>query len=173
MRETPQQYVGRILGYLKNMKGKNALRVQLETPKHLSQLVHGVPKRALMKRWRPGKWSVGEILAHLAESEMVSGYRIRMMLSKSGTPIQAIDQDHWARVGRYRGVDPDRALEMFTVLRENNLALLRSLTRVQWSRYGMHEERGKETVRRLTDLVAGHDINHLRQIEGMLKRRRG
>ena len=170
MVETPQQYTKRLLGYLGS---KNPLRVMLETPKVLAQLVHGVPKRTLMRRRRVGKWSVGEILAHLSEAELLSGYRMRQIVTRSGLRIEAMDQDAWARVGRYGKTDPDRALEMFTVLRENNLAYLRGIPRAQWSRYGMHEERGKETLRRLVDLVAGHDINHTMQIQGMLRRRRG
>ncbi len=168
MRETMKQYTRRILGYV---EGKNPLRVQLESPKRLAHLVQGVPKRELLRRPRPGKWSVGEILAHLAETELVWAYRLRMKLTRSGTLIQAMDQNAWARVSRYRTMDPDRSLELFTVLRENNLALQRSLTPAQWLRHGVHEERGKETVRKLSRLMAGHDLNHLMQIEGILGRR--
>jgi hypothetical protein len=165
MNETPQQYMHRVLGYT---KGRNPLRVQLETPKRLAQLVHGVPKRTLMRRPRKDKWSVGEVLAHLAETELLFGFRLRMVLSKNGTPIQAMDQEAWARVSKYRTADPDRSLEMFTVLRENNLVLLVSLPRRMWSHYGLHEERGRETVRRMAQMMAGHDLNHLRQVESIL-----
>lgn len=170
MQETAQQYTKRLLGYLGN---KNPLRVMLETPKLLAQLVHGVPKRTLMTRRRVGKWSVGEILAHLSEAELVYGWRLRIMVSRNRILIQAMDQDAWARIGRYRKTDPDRALEMFTVLRENNLHYLKSLSRSEWNHYGMHEERGKETLKHFVSLTAGHDLNHTMQIQGMLRRRRG
>jgi hypothetical protein len=42
-----------------------------------------------------------------------------------------------------------------------------------WNYYGMHEERGKETVKRMTEMMAGHDLNHLKQIEKILRRKQG
>ena len=166
MAETVQQYVRRIRGYV---QGKDPLRVQQATPGCIRKLVRRLPRRQLKRRPAPGKWSITEILAHLAEVELVAGYRIRMILSAPGTPIQAFDQDVWAKVGRYRELDPRKCLEMFCILREQNLTLLRSLTPRQWKQYGMHQERGKESVARIAEMFAGHYLNHLRQIERLAK----
>jgi hypothetical protein len=95
----------------------------------------------------------------------VGGNRIRTILGAPGTPIQAFDQDDWAKAMRYREQDARSSLEAFCILRERNLALLRSLSPRQWKQYGMHQERGKETVARVTEMFAGHDLNHLKQIE--------
>ena len=165
MAETIRQYVRRILGYV---EGRNPLQVQQATPRRLARLIHGRSRARLARRPAPGKWSVAEILAHLAEAEMVGGYRMRMILSASGTPIQAFDQDKWARVSNYARQDPRQSLELFSALRRGNLALLRSLKPRQWRMYGMHAERGKETVARIATMFAGHDINHTRQIEKIL-----
>ena len=167
MAETVQQYVRRILG---NVKGRDPLRTQQATPRRLARLIRGRRRSQLTRRPGRGKWSVAEILAHLAEAEMVGGYRMRMILSANGTPIQAFDQDVWARVSSYGRQDPKHSLELFTALRRSNLALLRSLKPRQWRMYGMHSERGKETVARLATMFAGHDINHTRQIEKILHR---
>jgi len=167
MKETVQQYIGRIRGYV---AGKDPLRVQAATPGRIRKLVRRLPSRRLKRRPAPGKWSIAEILAHLAEVELVAGYRIRMILGSPGTKIQAFDQDLWAKVGRYRALDAHHSLEMFRILREHNLALLRSLKPRQWKQYGMHQERGKETVARITEMFAGHDLNHLKQIERLAKR---
>jgi len=161
MRETPKQYTKRILGYV---GGRHPLRVQRATPAKLTRLVRPLTRRQIRRRPAPGKWSIGEILAHLAETELVGGYRMRMILSKSGTPIQAFDQDVWARNSSYDRMDPKKSLETFCVLRQANLALLKSLPRSKWSCYGMHAERGKETIRRVADMFAGHDLNHLQQV---------
>ena len=166
MAETVKQYVRRIRGYV---QGKKPLRVQQATPGRIRKLVRPLTRRQLKRRPAPGKWSITEILAHLAEVELVAGYRIRMILGSPGTPIQAFDQDVWAKVGRYRELDPRKCLEMFSILRDHNLALLRSLTPRQWKQYGMHQERGKETVARIAEMFAGHDLNHLRQIEKLAK----
>lgn len=166
MKETVKQYMSRIRGYV---AGKDPLRVQAATPGRIRKLVRRLPARRLKRRPAPGKWSIAEILTHLAEVELVAGYRIRMILGSPGTKIQAFDQDVWARVGRYRDRDARQSLEMLCTLRESNLALLRSLSPRQWKQYGMHQERGKETVARIAEMFAGHDLNHLKQIEKLAK----
>jgi len=170
MQETVEQYKARILGYI---RGKDPLRVQRATAAKIARLIRGVPRGRLLRRPAPGKWSVGEILAHLAESELVDGYRIRMILAASGGPIQAFDQNDWARAGKYARRDPRRSLELFRALRDANLALLGTLSGSEWRRFGIHEERGRETIRDVVRMFAGHDVNHLLQIERMLRPGRG
>jgi hypothetical protein len=162
MQETPQEYIQRILGQL---EGQAPLKVQAGTPKKLERLMKGVPASRLRKRPAPGKWSAGEILAHLADCEIVTGWRMRQILGAPGTPLQAFDQDSWAAAGHYEKRDPRKSAEQFRVAREANLALLRSLAPEQWKKYGMHEERGQETIEQISRMVAGHDINHTKQIE--------
>jgi len=165
MTETVQQYIQRVTSYV---KGKRPLMVQAATAKKLDRLIKGVPTAKLLKHPAPDKWSVGEILAHLADAEIVGGFRMRLILGAPGTPIAAFDQDAWVTSGHYAKRDPHKSLEQFRVIREANLALLKSLTPEQWKHYGMHSERGQESIERIAQMFAGHDINHLRQIEGIL-----
>jgi DinB superfamily len=165
MPETPQEYTKRILG---NLNGKEPLTILAATPARLAELTRGCTASKLASNPAPGKWSVTEILAHLADVEMVIGYRIRMILSKPGTAIQAFDQDEWAKLSQYVGIPATQSLEKQRVQRESNLTLLKALRLEQWEHYGMHAERGKETVSRVVEMTAGHDINHLRQIEKIL-----
>jgi hypothetical protein len=166
MQETPQQYIQRILGYA---EGKDPMVVLADAPRKVRKLVKGVGKKRLGKKPAPGKWSVTEILAHLADAEIVHGFRIRLILGASGTAIQAFDQDVWAGYSDYPSHDPSLSLEAWRVNRERTLRLLRSLTKEQWEYFGMHSERGKETVKRVSEMIAGHDINHYRQIKAILK----
>jgi hypothetical protein len=168
MSETPQQYTQRILG---NVEGKQPLVVQAATAKKLERLIKGVSTARLCKRPAPEKWSVSEIVAHLADGEIVGGFRMRLILGAPGTPIVAYDQDKWVTSGHYDKRDPRKSVEQFRVLREGNLALLRSLIPEQWKHYGMHSERGRESIEHIVRMFAGHDINHLRQIEKILVRR--
>jgi hypothetical protein len=165
MKETVEQYIQRISGYT---EGKQPLAVQAATAKKLERLIKGVPAQKLRKRPAPEKWSVAEILAHLADAEIVGGFRMRLILGAPGAPIAAFDQDAWVTSGHYEKRDPRKSIEQFRVVREANLALLKSLTPEQWKHYGMHAERGQETIERITQMFAGHDINHLQQIEGIL-----
>jgi hypothetical protein len=103
MKETPQEYTRRMLG---NARGVDPLKVGAGTAKKLERLVKGVPTSKLRKRPAPEKWSVAEILAHLADSEIVRGWRMRQFLGAPGTPIQAFDQNVWAIAGHYEKRDP-------------------------------------------------------------------
>jgi hypothetical protein len=165
MKETVQQYMDRISGYT---KGKQPLAVQAATAKKLERMIKGVSTAKLRKRPAPDKWSVSEILAHLSEAEIVGSFRMRLILGAPGTPVAAFDQDAWVVSGHYEKRDPRKSLEQFRVLREANLALLKSLTPEQWKHYGMHAERGQETIERIVLMFAGHDINHLQQVERIL-----
>jgi hypothetical protein len=162
MNETPQQYTQRIVSYT---EGKQPLALQAATAKKLERLINGVPTAKLRKRPAPGKWSVNEILAHFADVEIVVGFRMRLILGAPGTPIAAFDQDSWVTSLHYDKRDPRRSVEQFRAAREANLALLKSLTPEQWKHYGMHAERGQETIEHTVRMLAGHDLNHLQQIE--------
>lgn len=164
MPETAQQYTQRILG---NVEGKDPLRVQRSTADQLKKLTKGLTPKQL--RWQPGpgKWSIAEILAHLADAEIVGSWRMRLILGANGTPINAFDQDVWASTFQYAKQDAKCSLDVFRVLRANNLAMLSRLPKQLWENYGMHSERGQESIAHIFRMFAGHDLNHLRQIEGI------
>ena len=166
MSETAQQYTQRILA---NAQGQDPIKVQSATAKKLDRLIKGVPNAKLRKRPAPDKWSVAEILAHLADVELVIGWRMRSILGAPGTPVQAYDQNAWVTTGHYDKRDPRKSVELHRVVREANLALLKSLSPDQWKQYGQHAERGQESVEHIVRMVAGHDVNHIQQIERILK----
>ena len=168
MQETPQQYTRRILGYL---EGKEPLEILAATPRQVERLVKGVSRKRLSQRPAPDQWSVTEILAHLADSELVYGFRIRVILGASGAPIQGIDQDAWAESSDYARHDPVLSREAFRITRERTVRLLKGLPRKRWEAYGIHSERGKETVARVVEMLAGHDVNHLKQIRDRLSKK--
>ncbi|MFZ0086127.1 MAG: DinB family protein [Candidatus Acidiferrales bacterium] len=162
MSETAQQYIQRILGHV---EWQAPLKVQAGTAKKIAKLLKGVPASKLRKRPAPGKWSIAEIVTHLADTEIVGGFRMRMILGAPGTPIAAFDQDSWVLAGHYDKRDVRKSLEYFRAIREANLALLKTLTPEQWKHHGIHSERGVETIEHIARMFAGHDINHTKQIE--------
>jgi hypothetical protein len=164
MQETAQQYTQRILD---NVEGEDAIKVQKATAGKLTKLIHGLTPKQLKWKPEPGKWSIAEILAHLADAEIVGSWRMRLIIAASGTTVQPFDQDAWASVFEYGKRDAKRSLEVFRVIRENNLAMLKALPPESWDNFGMHLERGKETITHMTRMFAGHDTNHMRQIEGI------
>ena len=168
MNETPQQYTQRLLGYV---EGKDSRLVLAETPATLQRLIAGVPADTLRMRPATDRWSIAEIVAHLADAEIVGAFRLRFILAAPGAAIVAYDQNQWAVSGHYEQRDPGQSVEQFRVVREGNLALLDLLQPAQWQHYGMHAERGRESIAHIVRMYAGHDINHLQQIEKILVRR--
>src|SRR5918997_3617526 len=118
MTETQEQYKARILSYL---AGRDPMPPLATAPDTLEALIDGVPEPLLDRRPSPTKWSIREIVAHLADDELVGAYRIRFILSAPGTPIQAFDQDAWAETGRYAATDLGQSLALFRLLRVANL----------------------------------------------------
>lgn len=165
MFETVEQYRTRILSYI---KGRDPLKVQAATPQKLNRLLKGVSKAKLRKHPQPGKWSIHEIATHMADTEVVYGFRVRLILGQPGTPLASFDQDQWATALHYDKRDTAAAIEQFMALRRATLNMLKTITPEQWKHVGQHAERGEESVERSVAMIAGHDINHLTQIERIL-----
>jgi len=164
MKETSEHYVQRILGYL---DGQDPWKIQKSTANRLDKATRRLRPKQMRKKPAPGKWSIAEILAHVADTEVVASWRLRLILANDGTPIQGFDQNVWAETFRYEDQDPRASLKTFRVLRENNLSLLKHVPRKLWENHGMHSERGKETISHIVRLFAGHDLNHLQQIKAI------
>jgi len=172
MKESAQEYIQRILGHV---EGKDALKVQKSTAGRLKKAIRGLNAKQLRWRPEPEKWSIAEIVAHLADAEIVASWRLRSVVGENGITIQPFDQNVWTSVFEYNKRDVKLSLETFRILRENNIAMLKALPPDAWQNYGMHLERGMESVAHLTRMFAGHDTNHALQVEGIaaqLKKKR-
>lgn len=165
MPETAEQYRQRMFSYI---EGKDPLKLQAAAPARLAKLLKGVPAAKARKRPAPNKWSIAEIVAHIADTELVGGYRLRAILGAPGTQVIGFDQDAWVTALHYDKRDLKKSFEQYRTLREANLALLKSLSPEQWKHHGLHNERGPETVETIVKMFAGHDINHFQQIERIL-----
>lgn len=159
--EAADAYVRAVLDLLGE---QDPLDVLPRTPARLRDAVEGVSDAALRRPEAPGKWSVVAVVQHLADSELVFGYRVRLTVAQDRPAIPGYNQDAWAERLRYSDVRPEDALADFEALRTMNLRFLRALPDAALDRVGLHSERGEESVRRLTRLMAGHDLVHLRQI---------
>jgi uncharacterized damage-inducible protein DinB len=143
---------------------RDPLSVMRETIDALPQAIAGLSPQQLRQPERPGKWSVAQVLQHLADSEIVTAWRIRLILAQDRPPLTGYDQDLWADRLGYADADPQAALELFTVVRRANLRLHERATPEDLNRVGLHVERGDESIGHLRRLAAGHDLLHRRQI---------
>jgi len=164
MPDTPD-YLDRIR---EHAQGKDPLAAQAQSPALIAELIANIPSDRLTTSPAPGKWSIAEILAHLAEDEIATAWRYRQMVEHPGIDLSGFDQDLWASLGNYAARNPHDSLALYRLLREANLHFLHSLTPEQWESFGIHAERGRITVRDLATHMAGHDANHIVQIQKLL-----
>lgn len=160
-------YKARILSFV---EGKDPIAVQRETPQALAQVIADVPDKQLYQRPAPDKWSVAELLAHFADAEVVSTWRYRQIIQHDGVTLGGYDQELWNKLGQYSSRKPDESLQVFRLLREVNLRMLENLTPEERQRRAVHAERGPMTVMDLATQIAGHDLNHLEQIQKIVGR---
>lgn len=161
-KEDALAYTTAILGLL---GAQDPLPVLESTPAKVKELLNALTKEQLAKPEAPGKWSVAAVVRHLADSDVVLGWRLRMVLAHDAPEITGYDQDAWAERLRYMEADAHEALADFEVLRRGNLRLFRNCTPDELERYGVHAERGRESVTHMQKMYAGHDLLHLKQIE--------
>ena len=147
---------------------REPLEVLGELGPWLVKRISGIDEKTLRVPESAGKWSVVEVIQHLADSELVFGFRLRMILTEDKPPLQGYDQDAWARVLYYRDVELHTALEQLRSLRAANSFVLTRLSPAELQRVGLHSERGPESAGFLLRLMAGHDLVHRRQIDRIL-----
>ena len=151
-------------GLLDRLGDRDFVTVLQATPAALRTQFDGLDDATIRLPEAPGKWSMIEVAHHLADSDMVVGVRVRMIVAQDRPPIVAYEQDLWAEKLGYRQAALSDVLTQFAVLRGANLRLARRLSPADFERYGVHSERGGESVGYLLRLVAGHDLVHLDQM---------
>jgi hypothetical protein len=144
--------------------GREPLGLLRETPAAAARAIEFLSAAELRQPEAPGKWSIAQVLQHLADSDLVWGWRVRLILAQDRPTLTGYDQDLWAERLHYADADPQEALEQLRVLRRGNLDLIARATPEDLKRVGVHSERGEESVGYLCGLYAGHDLLHLRQI---------
>lgn len=152
--------------YASNLGSRDPIEVVAETPGHLKELAEKIGVEGVEQTPAPGKWSARKILCHLADTELAFAFRLRQALAETSHVIQPFDQDNWARI--YDGFEVNAALDLFAAVRKWNMILIRAVPQSTFSKLVIHPERGEMTFRTLVETMAGHDLNHIRQLEGMV-----
>ena len=153
--------------YASFLKGEEPVPVLKTTAAHIRTLTAGLTEAQINARPAPRKWSIREIVAHLADCEIVFSFRLRQTLApelnQPHTIIQPFDQDAWAV--RYAAYQFAPAVALFHAARNWNLLYLNTVSHDDRRRRTTHPERGTMTFWTIVETMAGHDINHLQQIE--------
>ena len=148
--------------YAYAVAGRDAAVVIAETPARLATVLAGMSAEEIDAVPAPGKWSVREVVVHLADCEIAFGFRLRQAYGGQ-TLLQPFDQDAWARA--YGVYSAAQALETFAVLRAWNVAFVGGLTEADKLLPAMHPERGEMVLWTIVETMAGHDTHHLMKLE--------
>ncbi len=155
--------------YAKLLGKADPLKIAAATPARISRLIHGLSASQLAKRPAPGKWSIREIITHLTETDLVMCCRARWIAFEKNPTLVPFDQEKWA-TGWEREREPlAETLERFRLIRRSQVRLFSSVGSKDWKRSGRHVERGVVTLREQLETLAGHDLNHLAQIQRLVK----
>src|SRR5262249_48046243 len=145
---------------------QNPVDVLEQTARRLAKV--GERLNAGNMEWRPapGEWNAREILFHPAGCEIAVAFRLPPTPAAKHHPIPPFAQEKWA--GMYGGLSARSALSAFSALREYNLALIGSTAEDGMTKKVNHPERGDMTFRTIVETMAGHDINHLKQLDAIV-----
>lgn len=158
---------GMPLPYVHLLEDRDPIAVIRETPNRVADLLKAVDPEAIDHKPAPGKWSIREILCHLADCEIAWGWRMRQIYAAPGTTLQPFDQNEWAKAYHGPGYTASVARATWTALRQWNLAFVESLSETERQREGAHAEHGPLTLWNVVEIAAGHDLHHLRGLETM------
>ncbi len=161
-----------VAGLFEVLGERDPTAVLQETPAALRQATAGLSETLLRTAEADGKWSVLDVAQHLADSELVGGFRFRMILAHDRPSLPGYDQEAWVTNLRYHTVKLADAIADFATLRQANLRLFAAATEAELDRVMLHSERGEESLRYMRRMYAGHDLVHLRQI-GRIRRALG
>jgi uncharacterized damage-inducible protein DinB len=150
--------------YAGMLGGRDALSVIAETPGRLALVLEGVSAAQADVPLAPGKWSLREVMAHLADCEIAWGWRLRQALAEDHAVLQPFNQDAWAQV--YGAYSLAEAWACYSGLRAWNVAFARRLSAAEKERMYTHPERGEERLWTVVEIMAGHDLHHLKGLEG-------
>ena len=158
----PEAYQQALLDLL---GGEDPIQVLAATPEIFMEKTLGLDVATLQRAPAPGEWSVEELLKHYFHGEIVYSFRWRITLAQDGIAYPGYDQDEWNNL-----VTPPfpEMLQAFAALRRANIVLFEETSREQWSKTGLHSERGPESFELTVNLLAGHDLAHLKQLDQTL-----
>jgi hypothetical protein len=147
---------------------KKLLDAAEKSPNEIATAVSGLSDEVLRYKPSPEKWCALEILGHLADVEIIHGYRLRQMLADPEPVITPVDQDAWARNLNHLDSPPAELVAFYGLARHHHLRLLRILNDSDFSKSAFHPEMQLEvSVADLVERMGSHGASHLQPIESL------
>ena len=133
----------------------------------MQKALQGVSAKLLDVPPAPGKWTIRQIAAHVADADLVSSARFRWIAAQPGSPLPSWDQEIWTEKLAYTRQPVEQSLAAIAAIRRYTAAMLRHLPAAAWQQSGQHSEKGEVTLLAQVEYMAGHAENHARQIEAI------
>jgi hypothetical protein len=130
----------------------------------VSEALAGAPDDELDTAPGEGKWTARQIVHHLADSEMTSAIRLRLLVAAPDPHIVGYDQEEFARKLYYEDRPIEASLDAFNAARRTTAEILDRMSEAEWLREGRHTEHGRYTVYKWLELYAVHAHAHADQI---------
>lgn len=127
----------------------------------LQAAVEGMPAEQLKSRVSPGKWSVLEVVCHIADFEIVNAERIRRVLAEDEPTLFNGEPDNFERALAYNSRDVTEELSLISAIRGQTARILRMIPMDAWQRRGIHSIDGPTTLRQLIERVTKHVPHHI------------
>ena len=152
---------------MKSSEIRKLIRRYEKGGKLVAEALRDVPLEVLDRKPAPGKWSIRQLAAHLADAEVVGVARLRTTAAQPGSALKAYDQDAWADRLGYEQQAPEQMAKLFRLLRKTTGVMLRSLPEAAWENKAVHEERGEMSLADFVKLYAEHAEHHAGQIRAL------
>jgi uncharacterized damage-inducible protein DinB len=141
-----------------------------EAPARLREAVAGLAPERLETPYRPGGWTVRQVVHHVPDSHLNSYVRFRLALTEEEPVIKPYEEDRWAELDDARTAPVEVSLALLDALHERWVRLLRSLAPADWKRTFRHPELGVVSLERNLALYAWHGRHHVAHVTALRER---
>ncbi len=156
----PDEYAPYYARYVSHVAGRDVSAILDSQPAELRELIEPLTEEDGGARYEPGKWSVKEVLGHIADTERVMSYRLLRVARGDATPLPGFDQDPYVAAARSDTRTLASLLSELEAVRAATLTLARSLGEEAWARRGTASGQAV-SARALAHIVAGHWAHHV------------
>jgi hypothetical protein len=140
------------------------------TPGRLRAAVAGLDEAQLDTPYRPGGWTVRQVVHHLPDSHLNAYVRCKLALTEDTPTIRPYAEALWAQLPEARTAPPQPSLDLLDALHQRWTLVLRGLSEADWQRPLVHPESGRQTLEQLTAMYAWHGAHHVAHIASLRQR---
>jgi hypothetical protein len=164
LRPTPDEYAAHHGHYVALVPEGDIVDLLRRQESQTAERIRALPASKADWAYAPGKWTIKEVLGHMADTERVMSYRALRFAREDPTPLAFFDENAWVPAGRFGERTLQSLLDEFLAVRAATIALFDGLPADAWSRRGTFSG-ATATVRAIACVICGHELHHLAVLE--------